>query len=78
MMRVLNKPLNIPFQHLEALKFYLIMQYGLVGAFESTTNEQIKKQFDTNVFGVMNVTKAIFHISGLRKMVPSIPLQWAD
>ena len=33
--------------------------YGLVGAFEAMTNEQIKKQFDTNVFGVMNVTKAI-------------------
>ncbi|MFM9989705.1 SDR family oxidoreductase [Flavobacterium sp.] len=33
--------------------------YGLVGAFEAMTNEQVKKQFDTNVFGVMNVTKAI-------------------
>jgi NADP-dependent 3-hydroxy acid dehydrogenase YdfG len=33
--------------------------YALVGAFEAMTNEQIKKQFDTNVFGVMNVTKAI-------------------
>src|SRR5690606_37137834 len=33
--------------------------YGLVGAFEAMSNEQIKKQFDTNVFGVMNVTKAI-------------------
>ncbi|MCI0751021.1 MAG: SDR family oxidoreductase [Flammeovirgaceae bacterium] len=33
--------------------------YGLVGAFEAMTQEQIKKQFDTNVFGVMNVTKAI-------------------
>jgi NADP-dependent 3-hydroxy acid dehydrogenase YdfG len=33
--------------------------YGLVGAFEAMSQEQIKKQFDTNVFGVMNVTKAI-------------------
>lgn len=33
--------------------------YGLVGAFEAMTTQQIKKQFDTNVFGVMNVTRAI-------------------
>ncbi len=33
--------------------------YALVGAFEAMTSEQIKKQFDTNVFGVMNVTRAI-------------------
>ncbi len=33
--------------------------YALVGAFEAMTQDQIKKQFDTNVFGVMNVTKAI-------------------
>ncbi|MBI3139370.1 MAG: SDR family oxidoreductase [Sphingobacteriales bacterium] len=33
--------------------------YALVGAFEAMSQEQIKKQFDTNVFGVMNVTKAI-------------------
>lgn len=33
--------------------------YALVGAFEAMNNEQIKKQFDTNVFGVMNVTRAI-------------------
>jgi NADP-dependent 3-hydroxy acid dehydrogenase YdfG len=33
--------------------------YALVGAFEAMTQEQIKKQFDTNVFGVMNVTKVI-------------------
>lgn len=33
--------------------------YALVGAFEAMSAEQIKKQFDTNVFGVMNVTKAI-------------------
>jgi short-subunit dehydrogenase len=33
--------------------------YGLVGAFEASTEEQIKRQFDTNVFGLMNVTRAI-------------------
>jgi NAD(P)-dependent dehydrogenase (short-subunit alcohol dehydrogenase family) len=33
--------------------------YALVGAFEAMTDEQIRKQFDTNVFGVMNVTRAI-------------------
>jgi len=33
--------------------------YALVGAFEAMTPEQIKKQFETNVFGVINVTKAI-------------------
>ncbi len=33
--------------------------YALVGAFEAMSQEQIKKQFDTNVFGVMNVIRAI-------------------
>jgi NAD(P)-dependent dehydrogenase (short-subunit alcohol dehydrogenase family) len=33
--------------------------YGLVGAFEASTEEQIKRQFDTNVFGIMNVVRAI-------------------
>jgi len=33
--------------------------YALVGAFEAMSNEQIKRQFDTNLFGVMNVTRAI-------------------
>lgn len=33
--------------------------YALVGAFEAMSEEQIKKQFDTNVFGVMNITRAI-------------------
>lgn len=32
--------------------------YALAGTFEAMTPEQIKKQFDTNVFGVMNVTRA--------------------
>lgn len=33
--------------------------YALVGAFEAMSQDQIKKQFETNVFGLMNVTKAI-------------------
>jgi NAD(P)-dependent dehydrogenase (short-subunit alcohol dehydrogenase family) len=33
--------------------------YGLVGPFETSTTKQIQKQFDTNLFGVMNVTRAI-------------------
>lgn len=33
--------------------------YGAVGAFEAASDEQIRRQFDTNVFGVMNVTRGI-------------------
>jgi NAD(P)-dependent dehydrogenase (short-subunit alcohol dehydrogenase family) len=33
--------------------------YGAVGIFEAATPEQIRKQFDTNVFGVMNVIRAV-------------------
>lgn len=33
--------------------------YALLGPFEAMSNEQIKRQFDTNVLGVMNVTRAI-------------------
>jgi NAD(P)-dependent dehydrogenase (short-subunit alcohol dehydrogenase family) len=33
--------------------------YGAVGIFEKASKEQIQKQFDTNVFGVMNVTRQI-------------------
>ncbi len=33
--------------------------YGLVGTFESISEGQIKKQFDTNVFGLMRVTHAV-------------------
>jgi len=33
--------------------------YGLLGAFESATSEQIERQFATNVYGVMNVCREI-------------------
>ena len=33
--------------------------YAAVGAFEYASTEQVKKQFDVNVFGLMNVTRAI-------------------
>ncbi|NDJ17395.1 SDR family NAD(P)-dependent oxidoreductase [Myxacorys almedinensis A] len=33
--------------------------YGLMGAFEACTPEQIQRQFDTNVFGLMNVTRSL-------------------
>ena len=33
--------------------------YALVGSFEAMNSDQIKRQFETNVFGVMNVTRAI-------------------
>lgn len=36
--------------------------YGLAGAFEAATQEEIEKQFQTNVFGVMNVCREILPI----------------
>lgn len=33
--------------------------YGALGPFEAASTEQIKKQFDTNVLGLMNVTQSI-------------------
>jgi NAD(P)-dependent dehydrogenase (short-subunit alcohol dehydrogenase family) len=33
--------------------------FGLFGIFEATTREKIQEQFDVNVFGVMDVTRAI-------------------
>lgn len=33
--------------------------YSLVGAFEAASTEQIERQFQTNVFGLMNVCRAI-------------------
>ena len=36
--------------------------YGLVGFFEDLTLDEIKKQFETNFFGVLNITKRIVPI----------------
>lgn len=33
--------------------------YGLVGAIEEPTDEEIHKEFDTNVFGLLRVTRAV-------------------
>ncbi|HAI76136.1 MAG TPA: short-chain dehydrogenase/reductase [Microscillaceae bacterium] len=33
--------------------------YGAIGIFEKATADQIRKQFDTNVFGAMNVIRAV-------------------
>jgi len=33
--------------------------YGLMGVFESATREQIQKQYEVNVFGLMDVTRAV-------------------
>ncbi len=33
--------------------------YGLTGPFEATTREEIRRQFDTNVFGTLDVIRAI-------------------
>ncbi|PZV16823.1 MAG: short-chain dehydrogenase/reductase [Pseudanabaena sp.] len=33
--------------------------YGMLGAFETSTPEQIQRQFETNVFGLMETTRAI-------------------
>ena len=36
--------------------------YALVGAIEEASDEQIKQQFNTNVFGVLNVTREVLPI----------------
>jgi NAD(P)-dependent dehydrogenase (short-subunit alcohol dehydrogenase family) len=41
--------------------------YGAVGIFEAATPEQIRRQFETNVFGVMNVTRAILPLFRAKK-----------
>lgn len=33
--------------------------YGLIGIFEAMSREQIRRQIDTNIVGVMNVTRAV-------------------
>lgn len=42
--------------------------YGLMGPFEAQTDAQIRRQFDTNLFGVMNVTRAVLpHMRGRKQ-----------
>jgi NAD(P)-dependent dehydrogenase (short-subunit alcohol dehydrogenase family) len=36
--------------------------YGQLGAFEENTDEEIRRQFDTNVFGLMHVTRAVLPV----------------
>lgn len=36
--------------------------YGLIGAFEAATAEQIERQFETNVLGLMNVCREILPV----------------
>ena len=41
--------------------------YGAIGIFEASTPEQIQRQFDTNVFGLINVIRTILpHFRGRR------------
>lgn len=46
--------------------------YGLMGVFEASSPEQIQQQFDVNVFGLMNVTKAILPIMRAQKKEQSL------
>lgn len=41
--------------------------YGLVGPFEATSPEQVRAQFDTNVFGLMNVSRSALPYLRARK-----------
>jgi NAD(P)-dependent dehydrogenase (short-subunit alcohol dehydrogenase family) len=41
--------------------------YGLVGAFEDSSMEEIKAQFETNLFGVIRVTQAVLPIMRRQK-----------
>ena len=41
--------------------------YGLVGFFEDLTLDEIKKQFETNFFGVLNITKKTVPIMRVQK-----------
>lgn len=59
--------------------------YGLLAATEEASDEEVKKQYDTNVFGLLNVTRAvlphmrsqrsgrIINISSLFGYIASIP-----
>jgi NAD(P)-dependent dehydrogenase (short-subunit alcohol dehydrogenase family) len=39
--------------------------YGLLGAFEEHTDDELRAAFDTNLFGAMNVTRAV--LPGMRR-----------
>ncbi|MGL5978174.1 MAG: SDR family oxidoreductase [Erysipelotrichaceae bacterium] len=41
--------------------------YGLLGVFEGATNEQIERQFATNVFGVMKLTREVLPLMRKQK-----------
>jgi NAD(P)-dependent dehydrogenase (short-subunit alcohol dehydrogenase family) len=41
--------------------------YGLVGPFEVMDDAQIRRQFETNVFGLMNVTRAVLPHMRMRR-----------
>ena len=41
--------------------------YGQLGHFETVSDEQIQRQFDTNVFGAMKVTRAILPLMRAQK-----------
>lgn len=41
--------------------------YALVGAIEETSDEQIRQQFDTNLFGVLNVTREVLPVMRRQK-----------
>jgi len=41
--------------------------YGLFGAFEDLSMEEIKAQHETNLFGVIRVTQAVLHIMRRQK-----------
>jgi len=41
--------------------------YGLMGVFEASTQEQVKQQFEVNVFGLMNVTKVVLPLMRSKK-----------
>ena len=47
--------------------------YGLMGAFEECTDEQIRRQFEVNVFGAMGVTRAAIPI--LREQASGLLMQ---
>lgn len=36
--------------------------YGLIGALEEVSNEQIQRNFDTNVFGAINIIRAVLPV----------------